>query len=206
VAIGRELGAQLVVVGSHRRNRANRLWSASVSRSVLHNAETNVACSATSKVAKVAQIPHIQQVLVATDFSETGDAAIRWAYGLLPDGGRVHLVTVHKPKSKPGPLATTDIFAGPRTPEEEAELEELRRKLERYEPDGAKDSGISTRAHVLMSEHIGDAICQAAERLNVDALVLGSNARGGVARFVLGSVAHHVTSKCTRPVLLVRPP
>jgi len=45
---------------------------------------------------------------------------------------------------------------------------------------------------------------QAAERLRVDAISLGSHGRGGLARALLGSVAEEVVRRSTRPVLVVR--
>ncbi len=205
VGLARESRDDLVVVGSHQRNLLDRVWNGSVSRSVLHAARTNVAQVSSRKVPKEVPIPEIRVALVATDFSELANAAIRWAYAMVGAGGVVHLVTVHAPELKPGPLVPRDILEGPRGAAEEAEYQALRRKLEALEPEAARGLGITTRVHVLTSDMVGAAICQAAERLKADTVVVGTHGRTGVVRAVLGSVAQDVTTRCARPVMLVRP-
>jgi nucleotide-binding universal stress UspA family protein len=37
-------GSALIVAGSHRRSHIARLWQGSVTRGLLHRADTNVAC------------------------------------------------------------------------------------------------------------------------------------------------------------------
>jgi nucleotide-binding universal stress UspA family protein len=205
VALARESKDDLVIVGSHHRNLLERVWSGSVSRSVLHAARTNVARVPSQQVAKEEPIPELRSVLVATDFSGLANGAIRWAYGLVPRGGVVHLVTVHAPVARTGPLVPRDIFEGSSLPAEDAERQALRRKLEDLVPDAPSRRGISTRVHVLTSEEVGAAICQAAERLEVDSVVVGTHGRTGIVRAVLGSVAQDVVARCARPVMLVRP-
>lgn len=62
--------------------------------------------------------------------------------------------------------------------------------------------GTQTRVHVLFSESAAPAICQAAERLGVDMICIGTRGRSGIAKAVLGSVATSVLSNTGRPVLL----
>ncbi|MGA9524003.1 MAG: universal stress protein [Myxococcaceae bacterium] len=205
VALARESEDDLVVVGSHHRNLLDRVWNGSVSRSVLHAARTNVA-RVPSAHAREMTIPEIRSVLVATDFSDIANGAIRWAYGLARGGGVVHLVTVHSPALKPGPLVQRDIFGGAASPADEAEVNALRHKLEALQPASAERRDISTRVHVLTSDAVGPAICQAAERLEVDTVVVGTHGRTGIVRAMLGSVAQDVVSRCARPVMVVRPP
>ncbi|MGA3181047.1 MAG: universal stress protein [Verrucomicrobiota bacterium] len=67
----------------------------------------------------------------------------------------------------------------------------------------ARKEGI--KAHML--ELLGladDAIVEAAERLEVDLIVLGTHGRRGVSRFFLGSVAAQVVARARCPVLTVR--
>ena len=49
-----------------------------------------------------------------------------------------------------------------------------------------------------------DAICDAAEALDVDLIVVGSAGRTGVKRLVLGSVAESIAHRAPRPVLIAR--
>ncbi|CAO2177192.1 unnamed protein product [Urochloa humidicola] len=54
---------------------------------------------------------------------------------------------------------------------------------------------------------VGDAkemICEAAEKRNVDLLVLGSHSRGPIQRLFLGSVSNYCVHHCKCPVLVVK--
>lgn len=205
-AIAESMGAELIVVGSHRRNLLDRLWNGSTSREVLRRAHASVACVTAAPGAEEEKpIRQIQSVLVATDFSPTGDAAVRWAYGLVPASGVVHLMTVLAPTSTPGPLQPRDLFDGPFSPEDAAAMQQAERALLLREPEAARGRGITTRVRAISSSHVADAIVQAAERLGVDAIVLGTHGRSGMVRAVLGSVAQEVGAKSGRAVLLVHP-
>src|SRR5262249_52006620 len=48
-------------------------------------------------------------------------------------------------------------------------------------------------------------ICAAAERLDVDLIVIGTHGRGGLGHTLLGSVAEKILRKAPCPVLTVRP-
>jgi nucleotide-binding universal stress UspA family protein len=72
------------------------------------------------------------------------------------------------------------------------------------------------KAKAICAEHgvdaetiieVGDpkeTICQAAEKLNVDLLILGSHSRGPIQRFFLGSVSNYCTHYAKCPVLVVK--
>jgi nucleotide-binding universal stress UspA family protein len=51
-----------------------------------------------------------------------------------------------------------------------------------------------------------DAICEAAEKLHADLLVVGSRGLGMVKRAFLGSVSDYLTHHARCPVLIVKPP
>ena len=77
-------------------------------------------------------------------------------------------------------------------------------KLRALVPAEAEKLGITTHVSVIDGGKAAETIMQAAERLNVDAISLGSHGRGGLARALLGSVAEEVVRRSTRPVLVVR--
>lgn len=52
---------------------------------------------------------------------------------------------------------------------------------------------------------VHDAICDVARAEAADYIVIGTHGRGGIARFMLGSVADRVVRTAPCPVLLVRP-
>ena len=70
-------------------------------------------------------------------------------------------------------------------------------------PGDATEHGIATHVSVLEGRFAAEAILQAAKRLDVDAIALGSHGRRGLGRALLGSVAEEVARKAARPVLIV---
>jgi len=112
----------------------------------------------------------------------------------------MHLVHVATPTQRGRPLDPHDIFpASPSTQRGEL-VEQLRRLI----PTNA--SGFDNQVHVVESDEPALAICQAAERLGVDALCLGTRGRSGLSRAVLGSVAQTVLAQSQRPVMLAHQP
>lgn len=181
----------LVVVGTHHRRGAARLWS--VSSGVLHLGRTSVATVPTSPGTLLGPegLPEVKRVLVATDLSEASRWAVAFAYALLGSrGGDVHLVHVVQ---RPG-----------RHEARAAEDADLARRLRALAPVAAEREGITTHVEVVRGPVVAE-ICTAAERLGVDVVCLGSRGESGI-KALLGSVVAAVLRESTRPVLVVRPP
>ncbi len=192
--------ADLIVVGSHARSALSRLWEGSVSRGILENASTSVACVSAGTGAPIRVTKPIETVVAATDFSAIGDAAIALAYGVVQPGGTVHLV--HVQGTEGDTITARDVLA-PSTLEG-AEEHELLGRLARLAPVDADEHAKATRVHLLASNDVAGAICQAGERLNADLFCLGTHGRSGLAKTLLGSVAESVLHQTRRPVLLAR--
>lgn len=176
--------ADLLVVGSHQRHGLRRVWQTSSSRGVLHHAPMSVAVVPSSAQSRrVGTIPQVQRVLVSTDFSEVGDRAIPHAYAALPQGGVVRLVHVAE------------------SGERHVELGE---KLRALIPNGAEARGVQTEVEILESRDVAEEIAEEAERFCADIVCIASHGRSGIMETLLGSVAHEVIQRCTRPVLVVR--
>lgn len=193
--------ADLLVIGSHGRTGLARFWEGSVTNAVLHHARTSVACIPASAQARVGRIPKVHNVLVATDFSEVGNSAIPLAYAVANPGAIVHVVHVITDPSR-HITDPHDIFEGQDRPEHDAVHKQLLTLL----PEGTLVEDKAARFYVLESNDPAAAICQAAERLDVDVLCLGTHGRTGLSKSVLGSVAHAVLAGTHRPVLLARKP
>ena len=58
--------------------------------------------------------------------------------------------------------------------------------------------------HRVVEGSAGPMICQVAEDLSPDVVVVGSHGRGWFKRVVIGSVSEHVARHCAAPVLVVR--
>ncbi|QSQ21897.1 universal stress protein [Pyxidicoccus parkwayensis] len=190
VELAEREGVDLLVVGTHHRRALGRLWS--VSHHAVRLARMSVACVPSTMAAEAAvdaPLPVFSEVLVGTDFSETGNRAVAYACGLVPEGGTVHLVHAAEGKLTPGQEA------------------ELKQQLLAAVPKAAQAGG--RRVQVELLPHGRDvvmALVQASERHRVDAIVMGTHGRSGLKRAVLGSVTQELLLRTDRPVLVVRPP
>jgi len=122
----------------------------------------------------------VREIMVATDFSEVSDAAIRVAHAYATTfGARLHVFHVIWPEE----YGLTELFA--------RLVEEL-----------------GTTVPVVTALHRGDAaeeIVRYAKLRDIGLIVLGTHGRTGVTRALLGSVAERVARTAPCPVLTVPP-
>jgi nucleotide-binding universal stress UspA family protein len=197
---------QLVVVGSHGRTGLARMWS--VSAATLHLSRMSVAVVPLDgePAGAFAAPPRLKRVLVTTDFSPLGDAAVPWAYTLVDAGGEVYLSHVTVVDPAVGELVDRYLpaDAGPQT---RSTVEaEVAARLRALVPLDAAERNVVTRTEVLRGVAPAKALVEAAERLGADAIVIASHGRTGLARTLLGSVAEDVLRHARAPVFVVRPP
>ena len=137
----------------------------------------------------------MRRILVAVDSTEVAREATRVALDL---GGRVgaHVMMVHVLPASVGEGETTDFAAFERACEDYAHgmLEEMRQLTGR--------SGPPTGIAVLHGAP-AEAISKAAEAEDVDLVIVGTRARGALARTLLGSVADELLRQCPKPVMVV---
>lgn len=153
-------------------------------------------------------MPRYRKLLVTTDFSPLGNAAIPHAYAILAERGGIiilcHVTEVHGP---PNPLYAHYSPWGALSGPEQAELRQtLLRSLEALVPEQARKEGVvTTEARVVETQLlVHEAICQEAAELDADLIVMASRGHSGIARLLLGSVAEHVLRSADRPVLIIR--
>jgi nucleotide-binding universal stress UspA family protein len=194
----------LLVVGAETRQGMARLTHPAVAERIAHEASrlpvVFVPASKPQKGVKVT--PGIFTVLAPTDLSAVGNRAVPYAYSVLPHGGVVELCHVHE-RNLPLPAYVYERTEGKLTDIERARFEaELRALI----PSDARERGITTHVTVIDGGRAANAIVQAAERLVVDAVVLGSHGKGGAIQALLGSVSHAVVENSRRPVLVIPSP
>jgi nucleotide-binding universal stress UspA family protein len=205
--IARRERADLIVTGTHQWHGVERLWHTSVSRALLHDAPVSVLVVPARAEPAASVIPDIRRVLVTTDFSPLGDAAVPHACSLVRSGGVVRLLHVLPSRRVPNPLIAGQYDSRPFTKKAQArELKAATDKLRRLIPAEAAGRGVTVELEV---EAVGTAepvtaICQAAERFGADAICLASHGRSGLSAAVLGSVAQAVLARSPRPVYVVR--
>lgn len=205
--IARRERADLIVTGTHQRQGVERLWHTSVSRALLHDAPMNVLVVPARAEPAASLIPEIRRVLVTTDLSPLGNAALPHACSLARPGGVVRLLHVLPGRRVSNPLIAGQYDPRPFTKKALArELKTATDKLRRLVPAEAAGRGLTFEFKVEAVDTADPvaAICQAAERFGADAICLASHGRSGLRAAVLGSVSQAVLSRSLRPVYVVR--
>jgi nucleotide-binding universal stress UspA family protein len=202
----REENADLIVAGS-RQSKGLKLWRhGSVSRALLKQAPVSVAIVPLAATGRepAAALAVKRHILVATDFSAVGNAAIPRAMALLPEGGLLTLMHVSRLAPVISNHVRPDLAREARLPV--AERVAISKRLRQLVPVDAPQRGILVQTEVALATDVGEAISQAAERLSVDAICLATARRGGVSRAVLGSVTRTVLGVTRRPLTVVPVP
>lgn len=201
-AIAVDEQADLIVVGSHDRTVVERIWEGSTSHATLHNAHTSVLCVPVEESGALRK-RRAACVVVATDFSRLGDAALPLAYAIAEPGAVIHVLHV-VPAREQGALDFHDIFAlddlNVPSPARDDAWHHMR-QLSARTSDGSDKRVV---LHALESDNPAEAIAQAAERLHADVIVMGTHGRSGLSKAVMGSVTSNVLHLSKRPLLLVR--
>ncbi|GMY14365.1 universal stress protein YxiE isoform X2 [Fagus crenata] len=162
------------------------------------------------------------KVMVAIDESDVSFYALKWAVdhlfvstGVAPETsleevGMLVVVHVQQPfhhfafPAGPGGAtafyATTSVVESVRKAQEENSAMLLSRALQL-----CKDKMIKAETLILDGDP-KDMICQAAEQMHADLLVVGSRGLGKIKRAFLGSVSDYCAHHAKCPILIVRPP
>ena len=140
------------------------------------------------------------RILVATDFTDASEPALKQAIRLARESDAELLIThAYQPPS----VAQVESFSPgiydewDRTMRAYAD-DRLRPIVEDAKRQGARASGL------LLAGPPYEAINDAAREKAVDLVVVGTHGRTGVSRFFLGSVASRVISTAPCPVMTIR--
>jgi nucleotide-binding universal stress UspA family protein len=140
--------------------------------------------------------PRVERILVGVDGSSNARRALDWAI-LIGQQFSAQLVVVHAV----GLL--THLGAGAPVPSQ-SHLDELRHAFESIWCAPLADAGLEHR-RLLVDGSPVRVLLDAAEREQVDVVVVGSRGFGGFAELLLGSTSSQVAQHSTRPVLIVPP-
>lgn len=142
----------------------------------------------------------IRDIVVPVDLTEPREDAVVWAVDLAaPIGARVHLLHVYQFPVYALTEGQSLAIAGTA----ERDMDGLARRMDalvaRHGTPAVRIDGHLVRGlpHVQ--------IAKLAERLHASLVVMGTHARRGVDRFLLGSVAEKVIRRCRVPVLVLPP-
>lgn len=193
--VAQELDTNLIIMGSRGLKRIQSILENSVSQYVFQLADRPMLL-----VKDDIYVKKISRIMVALDRSEASNTSLKLAIGLVRDIKNGQLILVHTNpdlKLKPGEIAAN--------PNEDPVL--LPAITE------AKKLGINYKC-VAPEGKPGERICQIAEELGVDLLILGSpDRRPSIAkglpdldRLLGQSLSDYVRVYANCPVLLVRSP
>ena len=145
-----------------------------------------------------------ERILVATDGSPLSDKAVAHAMDLakLTGASLVALKVIPRyPRSYLEGGATVELSEIKRIEAQWAD--QAQAVLNKIKADG-KAIGVSVKTSVAKSDLIAESIIAAAEKQNVDLIIMASHGRKGIKRLLLGSETQHVLTHSKVPVLVLR--
>lgn len=200
--IATELGADLVVVGTHGRGFWGRLMIGSVAEKTARTFEGDVL---------VARGSHHQadggfrRILVASDLSERGQHALSRAIAVAAPGAAIELVHAWQdPLQSLSFDPAVSIAMGSAWREVEEQIyRELRAQIAKCQVNAAAIPTIESRVLVGIA---AQTLTERAQALEADLIVVGAHSHRGVARFLLGSTAEAVLRHAACSVLVAKRP
>lgn len=144
----------------------------------------------------------LKKVLVATDFSEASDAALRYGRALAGAFG-ASLDVLHVVEDLFASAWGAETYAAS-APELQDQMErQASLQLDKLVTDDDRRQ-LQAKPVLVSGRSAFPEIVKYAERENVDLIVLGTHGRGAIAHLLLGSVAENVVRRAPCPVLTVR--
>jgi nucleotide-binding universal stress UspA family protein len=189
-----EVGADLIVVGSHGRGALGRMVLGSVAQALIR-----VAPSPVLVLHDRDRHPHrFENVLAAVDMTGISKRVLANAIAFAkPYGGTVRALSVFEGEY---PLAY-GVAWGRRVPQ--GTIEAKRRSALIHLVGGMATDGVQLMPHVAIHEDAFSGIRDFAIRERPDLIVIGTSGRNAFERMVLGATATHVLSWAKCAVLVV---
>jgi nucleotide-binding universal stress UspA family protein len=147
----------------------------------------------------------LKQILVATDFSQPSDAALRYGRDLARTY-HASLHVLHVTDDLAARMALAPLAVTPNIGNLQADLEaDARRSLEGLLPESERTS-LNAQLVTKISDHPAETIVSYAREKRIDLIIIGTHGRSGMAHLFMGSVAERVVRTAPCPVLTVRHP
>lgn len=142
-------------------------------------------------------------VIICTDGSDESIEAISAGFGHLATPERVVLTTVLEPLDESLVTGVSGFGGGVMPPERYDELDRERRAAAaEVLADTARRTGLEQAETRVVDGAPGPTICDLAEVLDADVIVMGTRGRSGIRRAVLGSVSDHVVRHAPCSVMI----
>jgi len=184
--------ADLLVIGTHSRRGLRRMLLGSVAASVVRHAPCTILC-----VNRLIDDNLGRHIVAAVDYDEQWPTEIKWASALVqPDGGTleiVHSLIDNDPVRQVYGLSDPQAIMQGR--------KDAFHFMESMSPHVPPTVNV---ARNLQHGPAANAILCAASSANADLIVIGTTARHGLSRMMLGSTTDAVLRKAECPVLCVK--
>lgn len=143
----------------------------------------------------------LQNILLATDFSEPSAAALEYAKALAKAfGARIHVL--HVLEDLAAHAWTTEVYVAALPGVHDEMEKQARERLDAvFTPE--ERTGYNVRTELRTGSPFVEVVRYAREE-NIDLIIMGTHGRGPIAHMLLGSVAERVVRKASCPVLTVR--
>jgi nucleotide-binding universal stress UspA family protein len=196
--------ADLVVMTTHGRSGLSRVMLGSVADDMVRRVSVPLLLIKPGGTPPPMAAHRYQRVLIPTDGSPLSESAIEPAIEIAGDVGVEYtVVRVIEPMTSLAIASFGDI--GDVAREERARQEY--QTLADVEPvaQRLRARGLVARAQVLVHVDPARAILHYASESGADLIAMATHGRGGLGRFILGSVATKVMQGSERAVLLYKP-
>ena len=140
----------------------------------------------------------MKKIAVTLDGSELSHSALAWAKLLCEPETEVHLIRAFR---EPQEYFYNNLEP---VPSDRVKTEKVVEKIRKYLEAQARTLDQPTKMHAGCGEP-AETILYQAKRREVDLIVMASHGRGGMDRWLLGSVATKVVRGSEIPVLVIRP-
>jgi len=142
-----------------------------------------------------------KRILVATDFSETADAALDYAVALAKEL-HANVIIMHAYEL---PIYGFPSGALVASAEMASRIMTGAQEGVAAAAEARADRGVEI-AQVVRQGMPWEEVHRVADEMNADLIVIGTHGRKGLARALLGSVAEKIIRTSTRPVLTIHKP
>lgn len=133
-----------------------------------------------------------QKVVVGADASDTASEAVRQAIELVKlTGGELHVVSAYRPQHLSSGSADQDLATG-----------DVAESVLADHASRARAANVTVHTHAR-SGAAAEAICDLAEEIGADLIIVGNKGMAGVRR-VLGSVPNTVAHRAPCSVLIAQ--
>jgi len=194
--LARELGADLVVMGTRGHTGLKHVLLGSVAERTVREAPCAVL---TLKGGDTATMETIERIIVAVDFSKHADQALEVAVEFAKQFGAelhlVHALDVRIPVMTPYEVVIPTAFIEQARGAVASKLDVLVQKV--------ATEGVTATSH-LSEAPAASAIVELAEKLGADLIVMGTRGHTGLKHVLLGSVAERTLRHAPCSVLTVK--